>query len=49
LDENVASLQVKLTDSEIKEIRKEIQAVEVVGDRYPPFFAAYSFADTPAL
>jgi hypothetical protein len=43
------SLNVKLSDSETRKIREEIEVVEVTGDRYPPFLAAYSFADTPAL
>jgi hypothetical protein len=36
-----------LNEREVKEIRAEIEKVEVTGERYPPFFAAYSYADTP--
>jgi aryl-alcohol dehydrogenase-like predicted oxidoreductase len=49
LEENIESLNVKLTALENKRLREEIEAVEVTGDRYPPFFAAYCFADTPPL
>ncbi|KAH6673036.1 NADP-dependent oxidoreductase domain-containing protein [Halenospora varia] len=47
LEENVGALNVELSKEEVKQIRDEIEAVEVKGERYPPFFAAYSFADTP--
>lgn len=49
LEENVGALNVELSKEEVKQIRDEIEAVEVKGERYPPFFAAYSFADTPEL
>ncbi|KAF2008022.1 Aldo/keto reductase [Amniculicola lignicola CBS 123094] len=49
LDENVKAVEVKLSQDELQEIRREIEKVEVVGDRYPPSFEAASFADTPSL
>ena len=49
LEENVGALKVDLTEAEASEIREDIAGVIIEGDRYPPFFAAYSFADTPAL
>ncbi|KAF2735796.1 Aldo/keto reductase [Polyplosphaeria fusca] len=49
LEENVAAIDVKLTDDEVRTIRSEIEKVEVSGDRYPPWFAPYSFGDTPEL
>ena len=49
LEENVGALKVHLTEAEANEIRKDIAGVVIEGNRYPPFFATYSFADTPAL
>ena len=49
LEENMGALKVNLTDIEVNKIRDDISRVEIQGDRYPPFFAAYSFADTPVL
>ncbi|ORY15283.1 NADP-dependent oxidoreductase domain-containing protein [Clohesyomyces aquaticus] len=49
LEENVSSIDVRLTAEEVQQIRAEIEKVEVTGDRYPPFFAPYSFGDTPPL
>jgi hypothetical protein len=49
LEENVGAVNIKLTPEEVQQIRKEIEKVEVSGDRYPPAFQAYSFADTPEL
>jgi aryl-alcohol dehydrogenase-like predicted oxidoreductase len=49
LKENVASLEVKLTKEELKEIRNACEAAEVSGGRYPEMFAGYSYADTPEL
>jgi hypothetical protein len=49
LDQNVDSAKVQLSPADVKAIRDEIEKVEVVGDRYPGFFAKYSFADTPEL
>ena len=47
LDENVGAIDMSLTEEEIKQIRDEIEKVEVAGDRYPPAFQGFSFADTP--
>jgi hypothetical protein len=47
LEENVKSTTIKLSAAEAQEIRDEIEKVEVIGERYPPFLAQYSFADTP--
>ena len=49
LEENLGALDVKLSDSEDKEIRKAIEKAEVVGERYPPGMAVALFADTPPL
>jgi aryl-alcohol dehydrogenase-like predicted oxidoreductase len=35
LEENLGALKVELTESEIEEIRKDVEAVEIVGGRYP--------------
>jgi aryl-alcohol dehydrogenase-like predicted oxidoreductase len=35
LEENVGTLDVKLTDEEVKEIRKVVDEAEVHGARYP--------------
>ena len=43
------ALKVDLTPEEVKEIREKIEAVEVLGDRYPALLNALSFADTPEL
>ncbi|KAK5712561.1 hypothetical protein LTR17_017942 [Elasticomyces elasticus] len=49
LDENVASIHVKLSTQQIDDIRREIEDIEIVGDRYPAAFKEYSYADTPNL
>ncbi|KIW07449.1 uncharacterized protein PV09_02288 [Verruconis gallopava] len=49
LEENVAAAQVQLSAQEVEAIRKEIEKTEIVGERYPPWFENYSFADTPEL
>lgn len=49
LEENLEALNVKLSDSEEKEIRALVDKAEVHGGRYPEAFAAYCFADTPPL
>jgi aryl-alcohol dehydrogenase-like predicted oxidoreductase len=35
LEENLGALKVELTESEIEEIREDVEAVEIVGGRYP--------------
>lgn len=49
LKENLGSLEVKLTDDEVAEIRKIAESAEIAGGRYPEGFAAHLYADTPAL
>jgi hypothetical protein len=49
LEENVGAVNVTLSDEEVKQIRDEIEKLEVIGERYPAAFQAYSFADTPEL
>lgn len=49
LEENVAALELKLSDIEVGEIRKLIEATEVHGERYPEGFMKSLFADTPEL
>ena len=49
LDENLGSLQVKLTKDEEAEIRKLCESAEISGGRYPEAFAAYCYSDTPPL
>ena len=34
--ENIGALKVKLTENEVREIRKLVDEAEVVGERYPP-------------
>jgi hypothetical protein len=48
LDENIASQKIALSEQDVKGIRDAIESVVITGDRYPPFFAPYSFADTPS-
>ncbi|KAI9793530.1 MAG: hypothetical protein M1816_007963 [Peltula sp. TS41687] len=49
LEQNVGSLDVKLTDQEVTEIRKAVEAAEVHGERYPEALLSGCFADTPPL
>lgn len=49
LEENIASLNIKLSKEEEQEIRKACEAAEPAGGRYPEAFAAYCFASTPPL
>ena len=49
LEENLGSLNVKLTREEEQEIRELIENAEVHGARYPEGMLGYLFADTPAL
>lgn len=46
LEENVGAMQVKLTDSEVKEIRHLCENTEVTGSRYPPGFEKGLFVTT---
>ncbi|OJJ43892.1 hypothetical protein ASPZODRAFT_19192 [Penicilliopsis zonata CBS 506.65] len=47
LEQNAAAVNVKLTDEEIKEIRKRIEESEFAGDRYP--HGMEFSTDTPSL
>ena len=49
IDENMGSLQVKLTAEEEKEIREKVQAAEVTGDRYPKAMLGHLYSDTVPL
>lgn len=49
LEENLGALDVKLSDSEDKEIRDAIEKAEVIGERYPAGMSGQLFADTPPL
>ena len=49
LEENLGSLDVKLSDDEDKEIREAIQKAQVAGGRYPEGLGGALFADTPPL
>jgi len=49
LDENLASLSIKLTDAENAEIRKAVESAEIKGGRYPEQLMSSLFADTPPL
>ena len=49
LEENLGALDVKISDSEDKEIRKAIENAEVHGERYPEAMIPTLFASTPAL
>ncbi|KAL1890301.1 hypothetical protein Sste5346_008303 [Sporothrix stenoceras] len=46
-DENMGALDVTLTDEEVAEVRKAIEATEVVGQRYPQAYIHSIFGDTP--
>lgn len=48
-DENMGSLNVKISKEDDAEIRKAIQSAEVAGGRYPEAFASTCFADTIPL
>ena len=48
-DENMGSLQVKLTSEEEKEIRGKVEATEITGDRYPKYMLGHLYVDTVAL
>lgn len=49
LKENVGAAELDLSDAEVQDIRKEIEKTEIIGERYPPWFESYNFADTPEL
>jgi aryl-alcohol dehydrogenase-like predicted oxidoreductase len=47
LEENLGSLDIKLSEDEEKKIRKLIEGAEVTGGRYPDAFMHACYADTP--
>ncbi|OCK81924.1 aldo-keto reductase, putative [Lepidopterella palustris CBS 459.81] len=49
LEENLASLKIKLSEEEEKKIRKACEEAEVHGERYPERMSSALFADTPPL
>ncbi len=49
LEENLGALNVRLTEKEEKEIRNEVEKIEVKGERYPEAMVGFLFADTPEL
>lgn len=49
LEENMGALNVQLSDEEVAEIRKVVDAAEVHGARYPDGFTAETYRDSPAL
>jgi aryl-alcohol dehydrogenase-like predicted oxidoreductase len=49
LTENHEAALVKLTAEEVEGLRKQAEAAEWLGDRYPPDMMQAIFADTPAL
>jgi len=48
LEENLGSLDVKLSKEDVEDIRKEVEKCEVIGERYPPGMM-HVVVDTPAL
>ncbi|KAH7389603.1 NADP-dependent oxidoreductase domain-containing protein [Phaeosphaeria sp. MPI-PUGE-AT-0046c] len=49
LRENLGAFDVKLNEQDEKEIRKDVEAAEIEGTRYPEKFMATCYADTPPL
>jgi len=49
LEENLGSLNVKLTGEEEQEVRKLVESAEVHGLRYPEAMVGYLYADTAPL
>lgn len=49
LEENMGSLDVKLSSEETAAIRKQIEKVEVVGERYSAALQGWCFGDTAPL
>ncbi|KAF1921773.1 NADP-dependent oxidoreductase domain-containing protein [Ampelomyces quisqualis] len=49
LKENLGALDVKLSEDEVKEIRKYVDEAEIGGTRYPESFMQTCYADTPPL
>ena len=49
LEENMASLDIGLSEKEEREMRALIEKVGVVGERYPEALRSVLFADTPEM
>ncbi|OAK95887.1 Aldo/keto reductase [Phaeosphaeriaceae sp. SRC1lsM3a] len=49
LKENLGAFDVKLSEQDEKEIRKDVEAAEIGGARYPESFMKACYADTPPL
>lgn len=49
LKENLGAFEVKLSEEEVKEVRKYVDEAEIEGTRYPESFMQACFADTPPL
>ncbi|MCJ1311719.1 hypothetical protein MMC25_005392 [Agyrium rufum] len=49
LEENLASINLKLTEAEVKEIREAVDGAEVHGSRYAEAMMSACFRDTPPL
>jgi len=47
LDENIASVYIKITDDENQSIRKDIEAIGTVGERYPAMYSSGLMRGTP--
>ena len=46
LEENWGALNVRLTDEDVAEIRRFVEAAEIAGHYMPPQFESYTFTDT---
>ncbi|KAI4199560.1 MAG: hypothetical protein LQ350_004513 [Teloschistes chrysophthalmus] len=49
LEENLASLDMRLSEEDDREIRAMVDKAETSGDRYPGIMNKYNFMDTPPL
>lgn len=49
LKENLGAFDVKLSEQEEKEIRKDVEEAEINGSRYPESFMKACYGDTPPL
>ncbi|RFU25491.1 hypothetical protein B7463_g10844, partial [Scytalidium lignicola] len=49
LEENTNAVNIKLTEEEVKELRKYVDETELIGDRYPSMMSGPLLRDTPPL